>query len=202
MAAAGTTHELPHAEKPLPASPPPGIVALESRPIIAQEHYYGAAPHLPATLSQAAVSPEEAEAISDRTPAQKALDEDIELNDAGPHIPLASHEIPSLNEEPILHQGSPIPQVDIAAPPSESDRQLPPAVLPGPAPIAEIIAREEWVQPTDRTWLLPPARSEHKSKKCLVLDLDETLVHASFKVSGVCRIEVYFTLILADATPS
>ena len=32
-------------------------------------------------------------------------------------------------------------------------------------------------------WLLPPIRPEFKGKKCLVLDLDETLVHSSFKVS-------------------
>jgi len=30
-------------------------------------------------------------------------------------------------------------------------------------------------------YLLPPIRKEHEGKKCLVLDLDETLVHSSFK---------------------
>lgn len=34
-------------------------------------------------------------------------------------------------------------------------------------------------------WLLPPLRPEFEGKKCLVLDLDETLVHSSFKVSFV-----------------
>jgi RNA polymerase II subunit A small phosphatase-like protein len=33
-------------------------------------------------------------------------------------------------------------------------------------------------------WLLPPLRPEFEGKKCLVLDLDETLVHSSFKVSN------------------
>ena len=33
-----------------------------------------------------------------------------------------------------------------------------------------------------QTWLLPPIRPEFNGKKCLVLDLDETLVHSSFKV--------------------
>ena len=33
-----------------------------------------------------------------------------------------------------------------------------------------------------QTWLLPPIRPEFHGKKCLVLDLDETLVHSSFKV--------------------
>ncbi|KAG0938794.1 hypothetical protein G6F57_010394 [Rhizopus arrhizus] len=31
-------------------------------------------------------------------------------------------------------------------------------------------------------WLLPPLSNEDKEKKCLVLDLDETLVHSSFKI--------------------
>lgn len=32
------------------------------------------------------------------------------------------------------------------------------------------------------SWLLPPLSTLHHGKKCLVLDLDETLVHSSFKV--------------------
>lgn len=31
-------------------------------------------------------------------------------------------------------------------------------------------------------YLLPPLEPEYSGKKCLVLDLDETLVHSSFKV--------------------
>lgn len=31
-------------------------------------------------------------------------------------------------------------------------------------------------------WLLPPLRPELKGRKCLILDLDETLVHSSFKI--------------------
>ncbi|KAI7205908.1 NIF-domain-containing protein [Hortaea werneckii] len=31
-------------------------------------------------------------------------------------------------------------------------------------------------------WLLPPLKPEHRGRKCLVLDLDETLVHSSFKI--------------------
>lgn len=33
-------------------------------------------------------------------------------------------------------------------------------------------------------FLLPPQAPEHKGRKCLVLDLDETLVHSSFKASS------------------
>jgi len=39
------------------------------------------------------------------------------------------------------------------------------------------------VQPVEqKQWLLPPLKPEMQGKKCLVLDLDETLVHSSFKV--------------------
>ena len=31
-------------------------------------------------------------------------------------------------------------------------------------------------------YLLPPALEKDRSKKCIVIDLDETLVHSSFKV--------------------
>lgn len=34
----------------------------------------------------------------------------------------------------------------------------------------------------EQRWLLPPLAPRFKGKKCLVLDLDETLVHSSFKV--------------------
>merc|ERR1712228_692175 len=42
--------------------------------------------------------------------------------------------------------------------------------------------REDSVSSTDYSHkLLPPLEPEYKGKKCLVLDLDETLVHSSFK---------------------
>jgi len=38
------------------------------------------------------------------------------------------------------------------------------------------------VQEVEPAGLLDPVAPEHLGKKCLVLDLDETLVHSSFKV--------------------
>lgn len=40
-------------------------------------------------------------------------------------------------------------------------------------------------------WLLPPIIPAHRHKKCLVLDLDETLVHSSFKVRFLKYSPVY-----------
>ncbi|CAM0139882.1 unnamed protein product [Umbelopsis sp. WA50703] len=36
-------------------------------------------------------------------------------------------------------------------------------------------------EPNADIYLLPPLREKHKNKKCLVLDMDETLIHSSFK---------------------
>lgn len=59
----------------------------------------------------------------------------------------------------------------------QQDRTIPPPP-PGPGPVATT----EIESADSRKWLLPPVAPEHKGRKCLVLDLDETLVHSSFKV--------------------
>lgn len=61
------------------------------------------------------------------------------------------------------------------------DRTIPP---PPPGPGQAVTTAYPVVEPAEepRKWLLPPLAPEHKGRKCLVLDLDETLVHSSFKV--------------------
>lgn len=58
--------------------------------------------------------------------------------------------------------------------------------LPPPPPVPQSPASEETVSidsmEQKQQWLLPPIAPRFKGKKCLVLDLDETLVHSSFKV--------------------
>lgn len=63
----------------------------------------------------------------------------------------------------------------------------PPPPVPIPEPIKPLTSLPE--NPTaappaeeKQQWLLPPIEARFKGKKCLVLDLDETLVHSSFKV--------------------
>ncbi|KAL9585489.1 MAG: hypothetical protein Q9212_001495 [Teloschistes hypoglaucus] len=95
-------------------------------------------------------------AINDRTPQQEARD--IEMPDAPP---------------------PPQPAPKSPAPPQTN--------LPPPPPLNTPIRPP----PTDRRisngveppkWLLPPIDARFTGKKCLVLDLDETLVHSSFKI--------------------
>lgn len=69
-------------------------------------------------------------------------------------------------------------------------QKLPPApplpAVPSPPQDAEggLVTAPDLPQ---QEWLLPPIQPQFKGRKCLVLDLDETLVHSSFKV-GTCRI--------------
>jgi carboxy-terminal domain RNA polymerase II polypeptide A small phosphatase len=63
----------------------------------------------------------------------------------------------------------------------------PPPPLPTPEPSKEATnAAQEpaAAEPVEekQQWLLPPIEPRFQGKKCLVLDLDETLVHSSFKV--------------------
>lgn len=77
--------------------------------------------------------------------------------------------------------------VDEPVQPAELQPQIP---LPPPPPLSK---RQEQVgtkevppvpdaAPEKTSWLLPPAQAHLKGRKCLILDLDETLVHSSFKI--------------------
>lgn len=114
------------------------------------------------------ISQSEQEAIEDRTPQQARRDSDIEMTDAPP----------------------PVPALDEPAAPPDNVHDEPKVDLPPPPPLAE---GSSSVPPTQGTtaiatsgekqqWLLPPIQPRFQGKKCLVLDLDETLVHSSFKV--------------------
>lgn len=106
--------------------------------------------------------------ISDRTSQQIERDEDIEMNDK---LPLTEKEAEEIQNETSQSQGS-------------SLSNLPPPP-PLPANDGAVLGREETSSQDQQRWLLPQMRAEHRGRKCLVLDLDETLVHSSFKVGPV-----------------
>jgi RNA polymerase II subunit A small phosphatase-like protein len=124
--------------------------------------------------------------IHDRTPRQEAIDTDIEMTDAGATVPIAANEVqvdvaddsPMSTAEP-LHKGASLVKVDLPPPPPLAERQ---AQVTPPEPLVG--------QAEPQKWLLGPPRPEHKGRKCLILDLDETLVHSSFKVSGLVTIRM------------
>lgn len=107
-------------------------------------------------------------------------------NGAKPEAAPATGEIPQRDEDgdEAMPDAAAAEQAEQKA---DSKRgQLPPPP-PGPAPttsVPAVPAAEDTGAPAPEAqkWLLPPIAPEFKGKKCLVLDLDETLVHSSFKV--------------------
>ena len=97
--------------------------------------------------------------INDRTVQQEAQDSDVAMPDAPP---ITSKDTPQ----------------DTAQELAQAQMNLPP---PPPRNGERSVSRETNSN-EKQLWLLPPLQPSLKGKKCLVLDLDETLVHSSFKV--------------------
>lgn len=117
------------------------------------------------------VDQEEVNPTSDRIPDQGKRNSDIEMHDApAEEAEVAEHEItPSPAPPKVEAQKSELPP----PPPLEqrqspfSNREVP--AIPGSSQEKQV-------------WLLPPVQPHLSGRKCLVLDLDETLVHSSFKI--------------------
>ena len=154
-------------DPPLPPVPASGVTSTqdmkEERGIPEQAAGTEAPPQL--------IEPEESVAqqgtdINDRTPQQEQRDSDIAMVDAPQLAPAA--EDPS-NTARDLQQA----QINLPPPPPRNGNGGPSA--------------SNGVAPSDRPqWLLPPLQPQLRGRKCLVLDLDETLVHSSFKVGQWC----------------
>jgi len=104
--------------------------------------------------------------------------------------------IPEEKTNGIEPESEPAAGVEVSSVEESTDKKVSPAedegdvheedaqsvtVLPPPPPLP---VPEPPIAPDagEQQWLLPPAVPHLKNRKCLVLDLDETLVHSSFKV--------------------
>lgn len=118
------------------------------------------------TIDQAEVKP-----TTNWTPDQSKSNSDVDMPDA-----------PTEVEEVVEHETTPSP----ALPKVEAQK----SDLPPPPPLeqrqSQVITKEVPVVPGSsqekQIWLLPPVQPNLQGRKCLVLDLDETLVHSSFKI--------------------
>ena len=112
--------------------------------------------------------------IDDRTTQQEKIDSDLDMPDA-PALDAVDVDSSKSKEDSKSDSTPPLPPPPPVAPlrhDSTSSAQ--------PERLSNNLAN---VQSERQKWLLPPIRPEFRGKKCLVLDLDETLVHSSFKVS-------------------
>lgn len=166
---------------PLPASDvssPPEVNAghnIEAMPVIA-----GNGP--PQIIEPDQSVAEQGTTINDRTPQQEQADSDIAMVDAPPLAPAV--EEPSTTAREMTQA-----QVNLPPPPPRNGQDT-------------TTSGSSAVTPSDKQrWLLPPLQPHFKGRKCLVLDLDETLVHSSFKVS-TSFFSKFYTLIFLDTSPS
>ncbi|KAH9868062.1 hypothetical protein IAQ61_007369 [Plenodomus lingam] len=113
-------------------------------------------------------SVEQQRIIEDQTEEQKQIDDDIEMKD----VPLSTHDVHQEGEDQSTDAQPDHPKVDLPPPPPLVERQH--------AVQSQVTDASEASEP--QKYLLGPIAPRFKGKKCLVLDLDETLVHSSFKI--------------------
>lgn len=100
--------------------------------------------------------------INDRTPQQEQRDSDLVMAES-------PQTVPTIDESPNAARELQQAQINLPPPPPRNGNGL--------ASSSSATTPNEKQQ-----WLLPPLQPQLKGRKCLVLDLDETLVHSSFKV--------------------
>ena len=122
----------------------------------------------PSVLLQSPSRPDSSGAVTQDSQDQKDGEGDVRMEDPEP-LPNEKEETPR-----------PVSRKD-----ETSVKVLPPPLVPQPEPRGEVVAPE----PAEQKWLLPPIAPRFQGKKCLVLDLDETLVHSSFKVFSPCTLK-------------
>ncbi|KAI8941929.1 hypothetical protein NX059_000043 [Plenodomus lindquistii] len=113
-------------------------------------------------------SVEQQRIIEDQTEEQKQIDNDIEMKD----VPLSTNDVHQEGEDATTEDPSDHPKVDLPPPPPLEERQQ--------AVQSQVTDASEAAEP--QKYLLGPIAPRFQGKKCLVLDLDETLVHSSFKI--------------------
>lgn len=120
--------------------------------------------------SQQAVAEEKVVPVFPPPPRDDRRDLDTDMTDAPPPV-----EEQNVVDEPIQPHDA-VPAVPLPPPPPLKERKQAVAnqqdVPPVPDPEPE----------SKQQWLLPPVQPHFKGRKCLILDLDETLVHSSFKI--------------------
>ncbi|KAF2126284.1 phospho protein phosphatase-like protein [Dothidotthia symphoricarpi CBS 119687] len=149
---------------PLPGQP--GFLQTDHPQINVTTPTPGTTPVLPTVLPRPSV--DQQRIIEDQTEEQKQIDADIEMKD----VPISTNDVHQEGEDPVAAAQSDHPKIDLPPPPPVEQRQ--------DAVHKQISDVSEASEP--QKYLLGPIAPRFTGKKCLVLDLDETLVHSSFKI--------------------
>ncbi len=117
------------------------------------------------------IGQEEVNPSHDWTPDQSKRNSDVEMSDAPPEEEkLVEHETTESSALPKAEAQ----KTELPPPPPLDQRQSQIGTRDVPAVPGSSQERQ--------IWLLPPVQPQFQGRKCLVLDLDETLVHSSFKI--------------------
>ena len=159
---------------PLPATNAPTARDDPAAPLHASNPT--AANDMEGVVSSPAYSPDyiaaQATVGKDSAPQRETGDGDVIMAEAVPIAPVSSEQ--SKGQE--VRTESPLP-INLPPPPPRASQSQ--------AAVGVGRSQSNATAPNERPpWLLPPLQPRFQGKKCLVLDLDETLVHSSFKVSS------------------
>jgi len=174
---------LPEIPIPATASSKPKMPQLRRNESERHAQQLAAWPPTP-LVSAEPISEDEDDVISDRTPEQARTDADLEMSEAQPSVPIAPNELAPRAPPPEIRRQS-TDRPGLKRGDASSIVNSPPPPVPASTP-RKNESLSSIAEPQQK-WLLPAMRPEHKGRKCLVLDLDETLVHSSFKVSVGAR---------------
>ena len=160
-------------DQPLPPLPPfssPDVEAEAPKQDLSTTSGAIASTESPVTPTSEQMITELTPPIDDRTTQQKRRDSDVQMVDAPLVAPVLEEQASS---PPTRDAGQ--TQLNLPPPPPRGSQDRPAAGVSRTASNG-IVPNE------NQKWLLPPIQPRFRGKKCLVLDLDETLVHSSFKV--------------------
>jgi RNA polymerase II subunit A small phosphatase-like protein len=137
--------------------------------------------------------PDGSTAIPSQTDAQVDSQKDTIMPDAPP---ISTEEAKPQSAD----QHEALPAVNTATLPPPPPLPVPDPIKSSTNPPQDLVSAAPVEE--KQQWLLPPMEARFKGKKCLVLDLDETLVHSSFKVRILFQSAVASLLTAFSDTPS
>ena len=173
--AAPTARELPDSKKDQPLPPTP-VEPPEPGPLTAINTERLPAPVVNVLAPTPTVAQKEISPTPEESPTDSKSNNDVEMPDAPVDSEPKAARVGDGSESSTAPRNTEIPRTDLPPPPPRDQRQTP--AVP---PTAALPSSPAGPSQEKQLGLLPPIQPHLSGRKCLVLDLDETLVHSSFK---------------------